>query len=615
MDKFWQFAKQMLQYRRLLTVAFAAAVFDAICAGGGVATLLWVIDLFFDKDATLPSVVGEMLSRPAVQQIIGDQTALLAYVPESKFAGFGIVVAAVWVLAVLGSTGRFIHQYAIITVSLRTVMQIRKAVFQRLVHAPLHVLHGESVSDKLSRVVRDGAALAGGFNTLLGRSVRDVLQGMAFLVVAIFVDWQLTLIFLTVIPLVAVALRKFGKRIRRASQRAMFQYGMMLGAISESLHALRVVKTNQAEGYERRRFNKINREVLSQEMRARTAKALSSPVVEMLAITAGIVVALVAAYLAFEVGHDPQDFFKVLVPLMMAGAAFRPVSQLNNVLQEAAAAAERIEEMLHLEIEPTRHGPGEQPDRIRLPRHRESVVFDAVTFTYPGNEVPALKNVNLTVPQGKVCAIVGPNGSGKTTLVGLLPRLYRPVDGRVLIDGHDIAEVSLRSLRDQISVVTQETVLFEGTVRENLIYGRRHADEDEVVAAAKQAHAHEFIVNLPKGYDTDIGEGGDRLSGGQRQRLSIARAILRDPAILILDEATSQIDADSEAKIAHALSEFMVGRTTFVIAHRLSTVINADMIVVMADGRVDAIGKHQQLLQTSDVYRTMCRTQLQPAEA
>jgi ABC-type multidrug transport system fused ATPase/permease subunit len=372
---------------------------------------------------------------------------------------------------------------------------------------------------------------------------------------------------------------------------------------------------HQAEGYERRRFNRINRQTYRQEMRARMARALSSPVVEVIAIIGVIAVALIAAWYIYQGAEtrDPSVLVKVLAMLAAAAGAVKPLANLNNDLQEASAAAERVDRIMNLPVEATVHH-GRRAHGRRLPPHRRSVGFDGVTFTYPTGTAPALSDVSFEVAFGATCAIVGGNGSGKSTLVGLLPRLYELEHGRVLIDGHDIREYSLRSVRRQMAMVTQETVLFDGTVAANLAYGARPGDIARLVEAAKQAHAHEFIEQLPQGYDTPIGERGQRLSGGQRQRIAIARAILRDPAILILDEATSQIDTDSEAKINDALAQFMVDRTTFVIAHRLSTVVNADMIVVLEDGRVASIGRHDELLAASDAYRVLCRTQLHAAD-
>jgi ABC-type multidrug transport system fused ATPase/permease subunit len=436
--------------------------------------------------------------------------------------------------------------------------------------------------------------------------------GLFFL--ALYQDWKLTLLFLTVVPAIAIVIRKFGKRIRRASKKALRQYGVMLGGLTESLQGLRVVKVHHAEGYERRRFNQMNRRMLDRQLQARVAKALSAPVIETLSLVGMMAVILAASWFLFDHAKkgqeiNPTTLITVLVTLTGAAASFRQISGLNVKLQSAAAAAENIDQVLNMQVEAAPHSRRER----KLPahkRHSQMVTYENVTFSYPGSQTPAVRDIELHIPHGSVCAIVGANGSGKTTLLGLLPRLYEPDSGSIRIDGIDIRQVKLRSLRSQMAVVTQETVLFDATVGENIIYGARHVTGEQMIDASKRAHAHSFIEQLPRGYDTPVGERGQRLSGGQRQRIAIARAILRDPSILILDEATSQIDADSEAQISAALKEFTTGRTTFVIAHRLSTVVGADMIAVMDAGRIVALGRHQELLKTCEIYKTLCRTQL-----
>lgn len=613
MQHFWFFARQMLRYRSLLAACLAAAVLDSICAFTGFSTLMWVIPTLLDDQLSLQELARAKLGNPDLQRFIGDQTALAEHLPEDRFNGFVLLMGTILVLAVIGSLFRFIYQYTAITICWRTVMTVRKTTFQRLVHLPMSAVLAKGTADHLARVVRDCSRIARGLNALLGKAVRNALVGTAALLVAITVDWRLTAIFLLSLPVIGVLIRKFGKRIRRASRRAMAQYGRMVGAVQEALQAIRVVKVHQGEGYERRRFNAINRQVWTEEMRARLFRALTPPVVELIAMASVIMVAIVAAALVFRTGGstNPTDVVNVAAMLGIAGASFRPLANLNNDLQEAAAAATRVHEILQMPVESNARGRGGRRVR-RLPRHHATVRFESIGFTYGGADRPALDGIDLEVTQGKLCAVVGANGSGKTTLLALLPRLFDPQVGRILIDGTDIAECSLSSVRRQIAMVTQETVLFEGTIADNLTYGCRHVDEPSMLAASGRSYAHDFITKLPQAYDTHIGEWGGRLSGGQRQRIVIARAILRNPAILILDEATSQIDSDSEAKINEALAELMVDRTTFVVAHRLSTVINANLIVVMDDGRIVDRGTHQQLLERCATYRTLTKTQLQP---
>ncbi len=616
MSRFWQFARQMLRYRLMLIGGAMGAVVDAVCRAGGFAGVLWIINQLFKEERTVRMMVLDWAARENVQAWIGDQTPLAERLPPTAFGGLLFIFAVILVLTVIGSIARFTHQYCAVTISFRTVMNVRRQIFQRLVHVPLLRATESGTADKISRVVRDSAQLSAGFNALTSKALRDLLQGAAMLTVALVVSWQLTLIFLVGVPIIGVLLYRFGRTIRKASRRALNRMGAMLSALQEALQALAIVKVHQAEGYERRRFNRINRSVYQQEMKARVARALSSPVVETIALAGFMAVALVAAYVAFEMRRvEPEQIVWVLGALGMAGMAFRPLANLNSDLQTAAAAAERLDEVLHLEVEPnTRRHPA-LVGAPALPRHRQSVRFENVSFRYPAAHRDAISDINLTVPHGSVCAVVGGNGAGKSTLLYLLPRLCEPTRGRVLIDETDLAHCTLRSVRRQMAMVTQQTVLFDGSIADNITYGGRSNSQQRMIEAAKRAYAHEFIMSLPDGYDSQIGECGGRLSGGQRQRIAIARAILRDPAILILDEATSQIDSDSEAKIAAALRDFESGRTTFVIAHRLSTVVDADMIVVMEDGRIAAVGQHEPLLAESAAYRVLCQTQLGGAGA
>ena len=613
MNDFWYFAKGMLHYRRLLAIGLGAALVDAACAFGGFGAMTWIIDQFFSQHQNMQTLIEAKLTNPWLNAVVGDLTFLADYVPASPFYGFAFVLGLIFVLALLGASMRFTHQISVITAALRCVCLVRRQAFYQLIHTRLATVQAEGNADKLSRIVRDASGMARGFTALLARAVRDVLLGTAMLLLAIIVNWQLTAIFLIGGPIVYLCIRKFGKRVRRATKHAMRAYGHMVGHIQQAMQGLAVVKVHGGEGYERRRFNRINRRVLAQELRARIARALSTPTIELVGIVGMMAVSLLAAWFVLRpTGPEPKEMVKVLFFLGMAGTALKPLANLNNNLQQAAAAATRLRELIDLPVEP--NTPSDDTASMpRLPRHAESIGFESVSYTYPGTDQPAISDITLTAPHGQTVALVGPNGSGKSTLVSLLPRLLEPTSGRITIDGQDIAAVSLTSLRRQMAMVTQQTVLFEGTIADNIAYGWPEASEARIVEAARAATAHQFITELPAGYETYLGEGGTGLSGGQRQRIAIARAVLRDPAILILDEATSQIDAESEQHITEALRRLCVGRTTFVIAHRLSTVVDADRIVVLQAGRIAAEGTHHELLETSELYRGLTRSQLQPA--
>ncbi len=538
--------------------------------------------------------------------------------PREAWPSIVLLVVLIAVLAVLAGVFQFTHSFLALTVVHRTVMRVRRQAFRSLLFMPLlaaqrGVGDGQSDaapgaiggSDAVSRLIADADQLAYGFEALLSKAVTQVTKGVGALVFAFIIDWKLSLLALVIAPAVWGVIRYFGRRIKRASKAAMGHRSQLLSIATEAAQALRVVKAYTAERREAHRFSLANRRVYHQMLKARTARALSKPFVEVLTVFILVVLVLVAFWFIRQGDLMVSNFVQVLAGLALCGAALKPLTGLLNDMQTSAGAAERLEELLRASTE-----PGHEAGLERLPRHSRTIELKGVSVRYPGARTPAVDGVTLTIEHGERVAIVGPNGSGKTTLLGLLYRLYDPEQGSVLVDGHDLKKVSVRSLRKQIGVVSQETVLFEGTVRDNVAYGKPTATEEEVRAALTRARATEFVEQMPGGIQAAIAERGTSLSGGQRQRRAIARAILRDPAILILDEATSMIDAGSEARINEAMDEFSQGRTTVVVAHRLSTVRRADRIVVLEAGRVVDIGTHDGLMGRCELYRDLARTQL-----
>ncbi|MCZ6651585.1 MAG: ABC transporter ATP-binding protein [Planctomycetota bacterium] len=530
---------------------------------------------------------------------------IIARLPPERFDGVVLIIFVIAVLTVLGGAANFMHQYLSQMLATKTIARIRQDTYRHVLHLPLSRVIARGPSEFVARIVRDAAELQRGFIAVTSKAVTQVLKGLAAFTAAMVFDWRLTLSAAVVAPLLLIVLRKLGKRIRRGTRGSLEAQEGLLRIATETLHGLRAVKANTGERHAARWFHRINKAVVKQELRVRTARALTGPVVETLAV---LILGSLAIFAAKQIiaGNLPfERFVLTLGSLAVAGASFRPLAGLVNEMHAAAAPAERLDEILSQ--------PREAAGALRLPnlsRHSKTIEFANVSFTYPGSDRPAVDRLTLTIAHGERLALVGPNGSGKTTLISLLPRLLEPDSGRVLIDGTDISTVNLTSLRRQFGVVTQETVLFRGSVAENIGFGAAAPSREQIIDAARRAHAEDFVLELPNGYDTDLAEQGASLSGGQRQRLAIARAILRDPSILILDEATSQIDAESEAQINAALAEFCQGRTALLIAHRLSTVLNADRIVVMDGGRIIAEGSHEELLEDCDLYRRLTKTQL-----
>jgi ABC-type multidrug transport system fused ATPase/permease subunit len=378
----------------------------------------------------------------------------------------------------------------------------------------------------------------------------------------------------------------------------------MLGKLQEVISAIKVVKVYNCQEYEQENFTTISRKLLRQQFRIAKLDSIAGPLLETLGMLAGSVGLVLGAQWVYENKMQPSYFFSFLIALGVTAESFRKTSGVWNRVQQANAAAERVYSIIDQQPEV------EVPGAFELAPLKDRIEFIDIVFSYPQTTAPTLKGINLSVPAGHNVAIVGPNGSGKTTLANLIPRFYDPDSGRILIDGNDIRDATLFSLRSQIGLVTQKVVTFNDTIAANIAYGRPGADREEIIAAAKGAFAHEFISPLPDGYDTLIGEHGAGLSGGQLQRIVIARAILKNPAILIFDEATSHVDADSEAKIHRAIEKIMEDRTSFIIAHRFSTVISADVIVVMDSGRIIAQGQHSELMQTCPLYQSLYETQL-----
>jgi subfamily B ATP-binding cassette protein MsbA len=506
------------------------------------------------------------------------------------------VTIAVVLIAVVKAVATYGQAVLMNGVGQRIIADTQVDLFAHLMRADLSYFHNRGSGPLVSHFLYDSNLLSEAVSRAFTGIAKDSVTFAFLIALMIYQDWQLALATLVVLPPVAYAIRRLGKRMRKASRNMQAETGTLSGLLSETFDGVRMVKAYGAEARETGRARDVIERRMGYILKVIRTRAAATPITEMLASIAVGIVIFYGGYQVIAGTTTPGTFFSFMTALLLAYQPLKSLANLNAALQEGLAAAERIFAVLDVtpDIE-------EVPDATELVLSGGGIRLEAVRFAY-GKGAPALDGVDLEVPAGRSVALVGPSGAGKSTLMNLIPRFYDPDEGRVLIDEQDVRGLTLASLRGAIGLVSQETALFDDTVRANIAYGRPGADEDAIRAAARDAAAHDFIEALPAGFDTVIGENGVKLSGGQRQRLAVARAMLKDPPILLLDEATSALDAEAERQVQTALRRLMAGRTTLVIAHRLSTVLDADRIYFVEDGRVVEAGSHQELIARGGHY-------------
>ncbi len=535
---------------------------------------------------------------------------LLSYIPremtpKNKTRAVVVFILGIGIITFIRCAAKYVQEYVSQKIVQKAVNKLREDTFAHALQMPVGYFAKERPSDTVSRIIRDSDLMGRAIKLMLGKALREPLNAIFTVVFAFWLNWKLTLIFMLGGPFVFGIVAIFGKKMKRSTRKTLMAGSQMLAKLQETMVGLRVVKVYNRHDYENERFKSINDRFLKHSLKMSKIEAATTPVMEVLGMAAGAAAIITGAYwINYGKMDSPEEFFGLLILLGVAAESARKTSDVWNKIQEANAAAERVFDVMDAAIE------HEKPDAITIPVLKNTIEFKDVSFSYPGTTAQTLKHINLTIQAGHNLALVGSNGSGKTTLANLIPRFYDPDSGQVLIDGRDIRDATFYSLRNQIGMVTQNVVTFNDTIAANIAYGKPDATKEEIIEAAKRSFAHEFIAPLPDGYDTIIGEDGSGLSGGQLQRIIIARAILKNPAILIFDEATSQVDAESEAKIHKALEEVMHNRTSIIIAHRFSTVISADVIVVLSQGQIAGYGQHNELIKNCQLYRNLYENQL-----
>jgi len=526
---------------------------------------------------------------------------------QKKISTLSFLPLLVILLYLIKGFSAYGQSYLMSFVGEKIIANLREALYAHLQKLSLSYFDRTATGLLMSRITNDVSLIQGAVSSAVTGILKDFFTILGLIVVIFYRDWQMATLAMLVLPIAVIPIVKFGRKLRKISTQSQMTMADISIHLHETLFGNRIVKAFNTENHEIERFNQRVRKYFKLIMKDVTIRSLTTWINEFLG---GVAIASIVWYGGYQVikGYTtPGTFFSFLTALLMLYEPIKHLSGVNNTIQQGMAAGTRVFEILDLEEEIV-----DQEGSVAIDGIRQGIVFNQVSFGYGQDRV--LRDINLEVKTGEIVAIVGTSGGGKTTLVNLIPRFYEASEGDILFDNRSIKAITQASLRRQIGIVTQQTILFNDTVHNNIAYGSPEKTEDEIIRAAQAAYAYEFILRLPEKMDTIIGEHGVRLSGGERQRLAIARALLKDAPILILDEATSSLDSDSEAEVQRALENLMKGRTTFIIAHRFSTIRNVDRIIVLADGRIVEEGNHDRLMELNGEYKRLYEIQFRDNE-